>query len=172
MKIWYFYIFSDIRSVTISEENVNSFGDRAENFFQALRSYCGGDSVKKKPYLHILREHIPFLMKLWHTQIGWGYGYFYCSAGEHLNKQMKQLERYGTNSSDTRFIDVVKRIRLRQLHFSDTIFRKETYITCSRCHKKGHNRKNKSCLMHPDQPKIHYPDTEEEVLWNIRLWIF
>ena len=127
-----------------------------------MKDHCGDGAVKKKPYLHILRDHVPGLLKFWYSKLGWGYGYFHCSAGEHLNKQMKQLERYGTNNSDDRFMKVLTTIRLRQFHFNNSLFKKESNIICSRCLQAGHNRRNKSCPRHPDQPQLYFPLTDEE----------
>uniref|UniRef100_A0A7M5WU97 Uncharacterized protein n=2 Tax=Clytia hemisphaerica TaxID=252671 RepID=A0A7M5WU97_9CNID len=151
-----------IRSVNPSQEEVDQFETKVEDFFQKMKEFCGDDAIKRKPYLHILREHIPPILKLWFSILGWGYGYFHCSAGEHLNKQMKTLERYGTNNKDNRFIKILKKIRLRQFHFSQSVLKNESSITCSRCHEVGHNCKNKSCRLHPDQPMEYHPPTDTE----------
>ena len=102
------------------------------------------------------------MIQFWYETLKWGYGYFHCSAGEHLNKQMKQIERYDTNSQTDRFIHVIRKIRLRQFHFNSMIFKAETTVKCSRCHQIGHNRKNKSCQLHPDQPQLPFPESEED----------
>ena len=61
--------------------------------------------------------------------LDWGYGYFHCSAGEHLNKQIKQIERYDITKKTDRFMEVLRKLRLQQFHFSNMIFKKEVYIT-------------------------------------------
>lgn len=127
-----------------------------------MRLYCGENSVKKKPYLHILRDHIPNILMFWYKKLNWGYGYFSCMAGEHLNKQIKTMEVCETNQGNDRFKVVMRMMRIRQFHFTSAIFKETVTITCSRCKLQGHNRKNKSCPMHPDQPELTFADTDDE----------
>ena len=58
-------LFRVIRSTNPSSEDVKSLPDKVEFFFQKLRVVCGEKAVKNKPYLHILRDHIPGLLKFW-----------------------------------------------------------------------------------------------------------
>ena len=89
-------------------------------------------------------------MNLWGELLGWGYGYFNCNAGEHLNKQIKSLEFDSTNLKDNRFIQVCRSFRLRQFIYPEKITPPSCDVTCSACHLKGHNKKNKLCRLHPD----------------------
>ena len=155
--------FRVLRTTKPNLDDVQAFGKTAEKFFQKMKLCCGDSSVKKKPYLHLLREHIPDILKFWYNMFEWGYGFFHCSAGEHLNKQMKKIERYDTNQDSNRFCSTLKIIRLRQFHYSTSIFKnEESDVTCSRCKQRGHNRKNKSCPMHPDQPQLYFPDSDDD----------
>ena len=53
----------DIRSKECNMERIDNFGTRAENFFQFFKKNCMGFSTGRKPYLHILRDHIADFMK-------------------------------------------------------------------------------------------------------------
>ena len=76
----------DIRCKTYNKDRVESFQDRVEKFFAYLKKYSLGRCMGKKPYLHILRDHINEWMKIFGETLGWGYGYFTCNAGEHLTQ--------------------------------------------------------------------------------------
>ena len=140
---------------------MESFSERVESFFQKMRLYTGESSIKNKPYLHILRDHVPSILKFWYGMLGFGYGYFSCSAGEHLNKQIKTMERE-TNQDSARFRTVMRIRMINQFHFTESVIRNKVSITCSRCKQIGHNRKNKSCPMHPDQPQMLFDETDNE----------
>ena len=72
----------DIRATTVDEERIVDFEKRAEQFFQTFKRYSSGLSTGKKPYLHILREHVAEFMKFW--SVSFGYGYFNCNAGAEM----------------------------------------------------------------------------------------
>ena len=42
------------------------------------------------------------------------------------------------------------------------IIPKKVSITCSACGEKGHNRKNKSCPLHPSHPMIEFDESDTE----------
>ena len=109
----------DIRSINFNQARCDSFKERAEMFFKTFKRYSLGKATGRKPYLHILREHIPELMKFW-GKLGFGYGYFNCNGGEHLNKLIKTLELNSTNLDEDRFATIVRILRLKQLHFPST----------------------------------------------------
>ena len=161
-NVYIMFLFRLIRSTKPSTEDVQSFPDNVELFFQKMRVVCGEKAVKNKPYLHILRDHVPGLLRFWYDMLNWGYGYFTCMGSEHLNKQIKQIEMHETNRSCDRFEETMRICRIRQFYYSKSIFNSFTTKKCSRCNQIGHNRKNKSCPMHPDQPNLDFPDTDEE----------
>ena len=120
------------------------------------------------PYLHYLRQHIGKLMALHFRLFGWGYGYFSTNAGEHLNKRIKFYELSETNLDINRFYTVIHLIRTKQFEFPECIMPSKKEITCSACNQSGHNRKNKSCPLHPSHPIIDFEesDTEEDTETN------
>ena len=152
----------DIRSTSYNCERVSTFQARVQAFFKSFKKVSRDLHVSRKPYLHILRDHIGDYMHLWGELMDWGYGYFNCNAGEHLNKQIKSLEFDSSNLQDDRFIQVVRSFRLRQLIYPEKITLSSHEITCSACHLKGHNKKNKLCRLHPDHLKLDYSDSEDE----------
>ena len=113
---------SDIRAVTVDMQRASSFQERAEKFFKTFKRYSSGSCTGKKPYLHILREHISEFMEFW-SSIGYGYGYFNCNAGEHLNKRVKTLELHNTNLDTDRVASIARIIRLKQFHFPESIYK-------------------------------------------------
>ena len=128
-----------------------------------MRLYTGESSVKNKPYLHILRDHIPSILNFWFDTFNWGYGYFSCAAGEHLNKQIKTMETSETNQDSNRFKTIMHIRMVRQFHFTSSFIKdKVVTVKCSRCKQIGHNRKNKSCPMHPEQPRLYFSDSDSE----------
>ena len=64
---------------------------------------AGGNSTFGLPYLHIMTRHIGKIMVLWGKLLNFGYGYFSCTAGEHLNKRVKVMELNDTNLDKSRF---------------------------------------------------------------------
>jgi len=150
----------DIRSTSVDWDGINSFQTRVDKFFSTFKKFTSGKSTGRKPYLHILREHIADTMKFW-AVVGFGYGYFNCNGSEHLNKRVKTLELNSTNLDHDRFKTVMRRMRLKQFHFPESIVDEvSSSLKCSRCHHYGHNKKNKNCPMHPSQPEL--PEFEEE----------
>ena len=80
-------------------------------------------------------------MEFW-SSIGYGYGYFNCNTGEHLNKQVKTLELHNTNLDRDRFASIARIIRLEQFHFPESIYKSETNeVVCSKRKQIGHNKK-------------------------------
>ena len=115
------------------------------------------------PYLHYLRYHVGNIMVQHFDLFGWGYGVYCCNAGEHLNKLIKTSELNDTNLDTKRFYTIVHLMRLKQFFYIDTITKKKTItITCSACHQQGHNKKNKSCPMHPSHPPIEFDESDDE----------
>ena len=153
----------DIRNVHGDKQRAESFGYRANQFFLKFKSWAGGSNVYGKPYLHIMREHFGSLMVFWNEMCNWGYGYFTCSASEHLNKQIKVMEMDHTNLDENRFFTIIRNMRINQFTFSKNIFPSNKQVTCSACHEKGHTKKNKSCPMHPSQPPIMFEESDNEV---------
>ena len=150
----------DIRSTTVNWDRINTFQDKVDKFFSSFKRIARAQSSGKKPYLHILREHVCKIMKFW-AVIGFGYGYFNCNGSEHLNKRVKTLELNSTNLDTNRFHAVMRRMRLKQLHFPESIIHEvSSNLKCSRCHQYGHNKANKNCPQHPSQPDLS--DFEEE----------
>ena len=152
----------DIRKMTYNAERGNSFQARAEKYFQKFKKVSRGSCTGGKPYLHILREHIPFYLKILGECLNWGYGYFNCNAGEHLNKRVKCMEFGATNLGDDRFICIMRQMRVKQLHEPQEIFRNSIEVRCTVCHEIGHNRKNKNCPLHPDRVEIYFSDSDDE----------
>ena len=124
-------------------------------------SFAGTTPIKGLPYLHYLRNHVGDLMVLYGDLFNWGYGMFSCNAGEHLNKHIKYLEINQTNMDQKRFYTVAHTMRLKQFNFTGSIMPTEKEIKCSACQQTGHNKKNKSCPMHPSHPLIQFDDSDE-----------
>ena len=114
------------------------------------------------PYLHYLRSHTGDLMVLYAHLFNWGYGYFSCNAGEHLNKRIKSSEMNDTNIGRDRFKTVIRLFRLKQLEFPKSIKVTKSEVKCSACNQPGHNKKNKSCPLHPSHPPIEFDESDEE----------
>eukprot|EP00111_Clytia_hemisphaerica_P011030 TCONS_00032325-protein len=152
----------DIRSTTYNQDRVRTFQERAEIFFVAFKRCSLGKCTERKPYLHILRDHVSRIMKFYGETLGWSYGYFNCNAGEHLNKLIKTLEMDSTNLSKDRFLTVTRVLRVKQLYYPESIFT-ENKKKCSVCKIPGHNKNNKNCPNHPEQPQIEsFPESENE----------
>jgi hypothetical protein len=92
----------------------------------------------------------------------WGYGYLSTNAGEHLNKRIKQYEISQTNLDSKRFYTIIHLIRTKQFEFTTCILPSAKTVTCSACHQVGHNKKNKSCPLHPSHPVIEFEDSDNE----------
>ena len=114
------------------------------------------------PYLHYLREHLGPLMKLYYQILGFGYGYFSTSSGEHLNKRIKFYELTETNMDKSRFRTVINLMRTKQLHFPTCVIAPKRNVTCSACNEPGHTKKNKSCPMHPTHPALSFDGSDNE----------
>ena len=112
--------------------------------------------------MHIIRDHIADMMIFLGELTGWGYGYHNCNSGEHLNKIIKQMEIDNSNLSHDRFFQIMKTLRVKQLHYPSSIFAEKKLIKCSRCDQYGHNRKNKSCPLHTSQPEPYFSDSDPE----------
>ena len=151
-----FVFIRDIRTIHPDVDRIYSFSKRSENYFQLFKSSAGTTSLSTLPYLHYLRNHTGDLMTLHFSLFGWGYGMFCCNAGEHLNKRIKVFEVSETNMDQNRFVTVVKLIRMKQFVFTDSIMQNKVTVTCSACKQHGHNRKNKSCPLHPSHPTIEF----------------
>ena len=126
--------------------------------------WAGGDSTKGLPYLHILVDHIGEYMSIYGKLLGWGYGYFSGGAGEHLNKRIKFSEMEETNRDNKRFLAIIRKHRIKQLHYPETYTKDEVKSVCSECHIQGHNKKNKLCPLHPSQPSITFDDSDVDEL--------
>ena len=74
------------------------------------------------------------------------------------------MEFEHTNFNMNRFEVIVRNLRVKQFHYSTSILKAENEIKCGRCNQPGHNKKNKSCSMHPSQPHIVFDQSDEENL--------
>ena len=157
----YFAIFSDVRST--APELTGTFSERSEEYFQKFITYAGSDSTEGMPYLHYLRSHVGNLM-VFYSRFGWGYGMFNCNASEHLNKLIKFSEINETNLDSTRFLTIIRLMRLQQFILTDSVIPKKKAIICSVCKIPEHNKKNKSCPLHPSHPPIQFDESDEEVV--------
>lgn len=151
-----------MRSKTFNETKANSFEARAAVFLKKLQSWAGGNSTFGLPYLHIMTRHIGKMGLLWGNFLNWGYGYFLCTAGEHLNKRIKVMELNDTNLDNFRFQSIVRSMRSKQFFYADSIYHIRKELTCFRCHEKGHNRKNKCCPLHPSQPQVEFELSDDD----------
>nr|XP_047142024.1 uncharacterized protein LOC124816524 isoform X2 [Hydra vulgaris] len=151
---------NDVRST--SPEFSGTFNERCEEYFQKFITYAGSDCTEGMPYLHYLRNHVGKLMAFY-ARFGWGYGMFNCNASEHLNKRIKFSEINETNLDRTRFETIIRLMRLQQFILTDSVMPKIKEIICSVCKIPGHNKKNKSCPLHPSHPPIQFEESDEEV---------
>ena len=146
----------------MDEDRIDTFNHRAERYFKRFIICASSSSLNKLPYLHYLRHHTGDLMKFHSTIFGWGYGVFCCHAGEHLNKLIKTSELTDTNLDNKRFYTITHLMRVKQFVFTDMIIPKKVTVTCSSCGEKGHNKKNKSCRMHPSHPSIEFDESDDD----------
>ena len=153
----------DIRSIEYNSERANSFSKRVDNYYQKFRQYAPSSCSSRKPYMHILREHISSIMLFWGEHLGWGYGYFNCNGGEHLNKRIKAMEYGVTNMKDDRFMVIMRFMRVKQFFYPEQLLPSSRDMTCSACKQKGHNKKNKNCPLHPSQVQLDFSDTDDEI---------
>jgi len=101
-------------------------------------------------------------MKIHYDLFGWGYGVYCCHAEEHLNKVIKTVESTGTNFDSKRFYAIAHFLRSKQFVFTNCILSNEKRFKCTACKQEGHNRKNKSCPMHPSHPQIEFEESDSE----------
>lgn len=118
-----------------------------------------GDTL---PYLHILRWHIGHHMVFFAKFFNFGYGYLSTNAGEHLNKIIKKKELAGTNLDEKRFQKIITDISVKQFHFTTSIMQDKSDKKCSACNGIGHNKKNRSCPLHPSHPKMTFDESDDE----------
>lgn len=154
----------DIRSTTPNTERARIFEARVERFFNKFISVAGTTAIKGHPYLQYLRNHVGGLIVLYAYLFKRGYGMLCCNAGEHLNKRIKFSEISETNMNKSRFLMVMHMMRLKQFSFTDCIMHTTKEIKCSACQQVGHNKKNKSCPMHPSHPSIQFDESDDEKL--------
>lgn len=102
-------------------------------------------------------------MVLYEDLFQWGYGMFCCNASEHLNKRIKFSELNETNLDEKRFYTVTHMMRLKQFVFTECIMANKKDIKCSACNQIGHNKKNKSCPLHPSHPPIQFEESDDEL---------
>ncbi|XP_066914971.1 uncharacterized protein [Clytia hemisphaerica] len=156
-------IARDLRAIHADKERISTFQERVESFVQIFLKHSPNIMYEKMPYLHYLRNHVGDLMKLYMRLFNWGYGYFSTNAGEHLNKRIKQTELSHTNMDEKRFFTIMHIFRTKQFEFTHSIMpSKSKPITCSACNQQGHNKKNKSCPMHPSHPPLVFDETDDE----------
>jgi len=155
-------IIRDIRSLHVDKDRISTFRSRVEAFFQLFVVHAPHILLSKMPYLHYLRNHVPDLMELYMQLFNWGYGYMSTNAGEHLNKRIKQIEISQTNMDTNRFYTVIHIMRSKQFEFTNSVFPCKTTVKCSACGQEGHNKKNKSCPMHPSHPPITFDNSDGE----------
>ena len=53
-------------------------------------------------------------------------------------------------------------MRTKQFEFTSSIMPARLEITCSTCNQSGHNRKNKSCPLHPSHPVLEFEESGDE----------
>lgn len=53
-------------------------------------------------------------------------------------------------------------MRTKQLYFPKCITPVKRDMKCTACNQPGHNKKNKSCPLHPSHPTIEFDDSEDE----------
>ena len=75
----------DIRSIDYNSVRLESFQTRVNMYIALFSKHSRGSCVKGKPYMHILQDHVSEWMLFWGKIMSWGYGYFSCNGGEHLN---------------------------------------------------------------------------------------
>ena len=64
---------------------------------------------------------------------------------------------------EKRFCMIIHHIKVKQLIYTTSIIRKKTSVKCSACGGNDHNKKNKSCPLHPSHPVIEFDDSDDEV---------
>ena len=153
----------DLRSTTADPKRASSFYNRVLKFLRLFQRVGLQACTHKVTYVHILLDHIPTWMVLWCSLLQVGYRVFSAASGEHLNKQVKFLELGHTDLSKNRFAEIMRLLRVRAIHYPMLLLDESSRDqTCSRCHQKGHNRKNKSCPMHPSHPPPTFSDSEPD----------
>ena len=152
----------DIRAVDFDFERAKTFQQRVDNYHTKFQCFSLAKFTSRKPYMHILQDHIYDMMMFWGKHLGWGYGYFNCNAGEHLNKRIKSMEFDVTNMNDNRFSMIMRFMRVKQFHYPEELMPSNRDMTCSACKQKGHNKKNKNCPLHPSQVQLDFSDTDDE----------
>ena len=93
----------DLRSTEYVPERASSFQMRAKNYYKKFKETCNTACYGRKPYMHVLTDHISEFMIFWGEHLNWGYGYFNTNSGEHLNKRIKTMEFDCTNMDSNRF---------------------------------------------------------------------
>ena len=154
-------IFRDLRSKTYVNARAESFTERARLFARRLEMWSSGKSSDGLVYLHVMTSHIGKMMTIWGELLNFGYGYFSCTAGEHLNKTIKKEECNHANYDEHRFEQVVVNMRIKQFCYPTTFMHKKREMACSACNMKGHNKKNKCCPMHPNHPQLEFISDDE-----------
>ena len=153
----------DLRSTSGNLTRALTFKRRVLDFLKLklFQRYALQDCTHKVTYIHLLLDHIPEWMVIWCKLLDLGYGAFSGASGEHLNKLIKSLELGHTDLSGNRFQQIVQLMRVRAFHYPHMLLDDPSRDqTCSRCNQKGHNKKNKSCPMHPSQPAPAFSDSD------------
>ena len=120
----------DIRSIDYNSVRLKSFQTRVNMYIALFSKHSRGSCVKGKPYMHILQDHVSEWMLFWGKIMSWGYGYFSCNGGEHLNKRTKCMEFSETNLNDERFCTITRNLRVKQFHYPENLLPSKTTITC------------------------------------------
>ena len=156
------FLWRDIRNVKVDETRIRTFDEHAEKYFNWFHAAYFENKLVDLPYMHYLRNHVGELMVVAMEMFGFGYGYFNCNAGEHLNKIIKTQEMANTNLSPERFAKIIRNLRIKQFIYPESIIPTETTVKCSACGQHGHNRKNNSCPNHESHIDLHFSDSEGE----------
>lgn len=157
------FFFRDIRSTEANADRVKTFNTRVESYYKSFQNSFTAKNLDDKPYLHYLRNHVGNTMKFALDYFGWGYGYFTCNAGEHLNKVVKTMQLTATNMDDFHLQRIIRNLRILQFDYTRSIIPREVKVRCSRCNEVGHNRKNKQCPLHEIHlPQVVFSDSEDE----------
>ena len=79
------------------------------------------ECLHKVTYVDLLVDHMLRWMELWCDLLGFGYGFFTGTSGEHLNKVVKALEMQHSNFSELCFKEIIEHLRIKVFHLPKMI---------------------------------------------------
>ena len=153
-------ITTEMRAEETTAERIAQFRMNTEKLRVLMMKCCPAECSSKVPYLHALLDHVADVMQFWHSTMAWGYGYFSCMAGEHLNKMLKEVEYEETNFSSLSLFQAVRKARVRAFFYPSTLFSSQNVVKCSACQQLGHNRRNKLCPL--KRPHCDIEDSDDD----------